>query len=291
MIAHDRRAGADVPAHAAPAHDQAGDEGRAQADRRLARAQGAAPPPPARDGAQLGARARSPRRPWCSPTRPISRSPCATGRARTRRRSSSPRAAAPPPRRSASWPPSMRCRCCLPAAHPRALLHDAAPARSIREDLYMAVATVLAFVFNLDAALAVRAAQPEVEVPAGLRFDAQRPARGLSRAPSSPLSAASEEVRTGDADAVDDRERPSASAVTLGRDRAADLLRRSRSRVGARTCPAALARAARRSSCATRARAAGAGPPSPGWMRSDPGMSLRRAGPSRRQRAAGYLKS
>ena len=42
----------------------------------------------------------------------------------------------------------------------------------IREDLYMAVAAILAFVFNLDQALASGQAQPEVEVPAGMRFDA-----------------------------------------------------------------------------------------------------------------------
>ena len=42
----------------------------------------------------------------------------------------------------------------------------------IREDLYMAVAAILAFVFNLDQALASGQAQPDVEVPAGMRFDA-----------------------------------------------------------------------------------------------------------------------
>ena len=36
----------------------------------------------------------------------------------------------------------------------------------------MAVATILAFVFNLDQALASGQAQPAVDVPAGMRFDA-----------------------------------------------------------------------------------------------------------------------
>ena len=53
----------------------------------------------------------------------------------------------------------------------RALYYTTRPGQVIREDLYMAVASVLAFVFNLDASLA--AAQPEVEVPPSLRFDAQ----------------------------------------------------------------------------------------------------------------------
>ena len=41
----------------------------------------------------------------------------------------------------------------------------------IREDLYLAVASVLAFVFNLDAAISAGAVQPPVEVPKGARFD------------------------------------------------------------------------------------------------------------------------
>ncbi len=52
----------------------------------------------------------------------------------------------------------------------RALYYTSRPGQIIREDLYMAVATVLAFVFNLDAAIG---SQPEVEVPQGLRFDAR----------------------------------------------------------------------------------------------------------------------
>ena len=53
----------------------------------------------------------------------------------------------------------------------RALYYTSRVGHPIREDLYMAVATVLAFVFNLDAALASGGRQPAVEVPQGLRFD------------------------------------------------------------------------------------------------------------------------
>ena len=54
----------------------------------------------------------------------------------------------------------------------RALYYPSRPGQIIREDLYMAVAAILAFVFNLDQALASGQAQPDVEVPAGMRFDA-----------------------------------------------------------------------------------------------------------------------
>ena len=54
----------------------------------------------------------------------------------------------------------------------RALYYTSRPGQIIREDLYMAVAAILAFVFNLDQALASGQAQPDVEVPAGMRFDA-----------------------------------------------------------------------------------------------------------------------
>ena len=53
----------------------------------------------------------------------------------------------------------------------RALYYTSRVGQAIREDLYMAVATVLAFVFNLDAALAAGGRQPAVEVPQALRFD------------------------------------------------------------------------------------------------------------------------
>jgi flagellar biosynthetic protein FlhB len=54
----------------------------------------------------------------------------------------------------------------------RALYYTSRVGHAIREDLYMAVATVLAFVFNLDAAMAASGRQPAVEVPSALRFDA-----------------------------------------------------------------------------------------------------------------------
>jgi flagellar biosynthesis protein FlhB len=54
----------------------------------------------------------------------------------------------------------------------RALYYTSRPGQIIREDLYMAVATILAFVFNLDQALASGQAQPDIEVPEGMRFDA-----------------------------------------------------------------------------------------------------------------------
>jgi flagellar biosynthetic protein FlhB len=53
----------------------------------------------------------------------------------------------------------------------RALYFTTRTGHVIREDLYMSVAAVLAFVFNLDAALASGGAQPPVDVPAGARFD------------------------------------------------------------------------------------------------------------------------
>jgi flagellar biosynthetic protein FlhB len=53
----------------------------------------------------------------------------------------------------------------------RALYFTTRTGHIIREDLYMAVAAVLAFVFNLDAALASGAHQPAVDVPPGARFD------------------------------------------------------------------------------------------------------------------------
>lgn len=53
----------------------------------------------------------------------------------------------------------------------RALYFTTRTGQFIREDLYMAVATVLSFVFNLDVARAAGAAQPVVDVPVGARFD------------------------------------------------------------------------------------------------------------------------
>lgn len=53
----------------------------------------------------------------------------------------------------------------------RALYFTARTGQVIREDLYMAVASILAFVFNLDAALASGTPQPQVDVPQNARFD------------------------------------------------------------------------------------------------------------------------
>jgi flagellar biosynthesis protein FlhB len=55
----------------------------------------------------------------------------------------------------------------------RALYYTSRPGHPIREDLYLAVATVLAFVFNLDTALAAGTPQPSIDVPPGARFDAR----------------------------------------------------------------------------------------------------------------------
>ena len=51
----------------------------------------------------------------------------------------------------------------------RAIYFTAQVGAPIRDDLFAAVAAVLAFVFSLDAA--VRRAQPEIEVPVAMRFD------------------------------------------------------------------------------------------------------------------------
>lgn len=53
----------------------------------------------------------------------------------------------------------------------RAIYFTTRTGHIIREDLYLAVASVLAFVFNLDAAISAGAAQPPIEVPKGARFD------------------------------------------------------------------------------------------------------------------------
>lgn len=54
----------------------------------------------------------------------------------------------------------------------RALFYTSRTGQMIREDLYMAVAAILAFVFNLDAAMATGQPQPDVDVPKDARFDA-----------------------------------------------------------------------------------------------------------------------
>jgi flagellar biosynthetic protein FlhB len=55
----------------------------------------------------------------------------------------------------------------------RALYYTTRAGQFVREDLYLAVATVLAFVFNLDAARAAGHAPPPVEVPPQARFDTE----------------------------------------------------------------------------------------------------------------------
>lgn len=54
----------------------------------------------------------------------------------------------------------------------RAIYFTSRAGHLVREDLYIAVATVLAFVFNLDRAMADGISQPEVVVPEGARYDA-----------------------------------------------------------------------------------------------------------------------
>jgi flagellar biosynthetic protein FlhB len=53
----------------------------------------------------------------------------------------------------------------------RALYFTTRAGHVIRDDLYVAVATVLAFVFNIDRAMRDGVRQPEVEVPGAARFD------------------------------------------------------------------------------------------------------------------------
>ena len=54
----------------------------------------------------------------------------------------------------------------------RAIYFTSKAGDRVCEDLYLAVATVLAFVINLDASLAAGRGQPDVDVPAGARFGA-----------------------------------------------------------------------------------------------------------------------
>ncbi len=55
----------------------------------------------------------------------------------------------------------------------RAIYFTARAGQPVAEDLYVAVATILAFVFNLDRAAAKRSAQPDVIVPPTKTFDEQ----------------------------------------------------------------------------------------------------------------------
>ena len=54
----------------------------------------------------------------------------------------------------------------------RAIYFTSKAGDRVREDLYLAVATVLAFVMNLEAALAAGRGQPDIDVPDGARFGA-----------------------------------------------------------------------------------------------------------------------
>ncbi len=54
----------------------------------------------------------------------------------------------------------------------RAIYFTSRAGRTVSEDLYLAVATVLAFVFRLDTAIAQGLAQPVVDIPVDKRFDA-----------------------------------------------------------------------------------------------------------------------
>lgn len=53
----------------------------------------------------------------------------------------------------------------------RAIYYTTRAGHMIREDLYIAVATVLAFVFNIETALAEGVTQPDIEVPGEARYD------------------------------------------------------------------------------------------------------------------------
>ncbi|KQX20113.1 MULTISPECIES: flagellar type III secretion system protein FlhB [unclassified Sphingomonas] len=53
----------------------------------------------------------------------------------------------------------------------RAIYYTSRSGQVIREDLFIAVAAILAFVFNLDRAMAEGIVQPDVDVPMGARFD------------------------------------------------------------------------------------------------------------------------
>ncbi|WP_454885214.1 EscU/YscU/HrcU family type III secretion system export apparatus switch protein [Sphingomonas oryzagri] len=53
----------------------------------------------------------------------------------------------------------------------RAIYFTTRAGQVIREDLYVAVATVLAFVFNIDRAMAEGRTQPDIDVPGEARFD------------------------------------------------------------------------------------------------------------------------
>ena len=53
----------------------------------------------------------------------------------------------------------------------RAVYYTSREGQEVRDDLYMAIATVLAFVFNLNAAAGGVQRQPPIDVPPGARFN------------------------------------------------------------------------------------------------------------------------
>ena len=53
----------------------------------------------------------------------------------------------------------------------RAIYYTSRSGQMIRDDLFIAVAAILAFVFNLDRAMAEGIVQPDIDVPTGARFD------------------------------------------------------------------------------------------------------------------------
>jgi flagellar biosynthetic protein FlhB len=53
----------------------------------------------------------------------------------------------------------------------RAIYYTSRAGQLIREDLFIAVASIIAFVFNLDRAMAEGIVQPDIDVPTGARFD------------------------------------------------------------------------------------------------------------------------
>jgi flagellar biosynthetic protein FlhB len=60
----------------------------------------------------------------------------------------------------------------------RAIYYTSRSGQLVRDDLFIAVAAILAFVFNLDRAMAEGIVQPDVDVPAGARFDEEGRATG-----------------------------------------------------------------------------------------------------------------
>ncbi len=69
----------------------------------------------------------------------------------------------------------------------RALYFTTRAGHVIAEDLYIAVATILAFVFNLERAMAEGVTQPNIEVPEARHYDEHGTRTGLKKPPNHPL--------------------------------------------------------------------------------------------------------